>query len=188
MHDVQHPAGFLLAMGLLCQIEPGGYVHLGTLCSSFAWINKATHKRSLFFTEGDTSLPHVRLGNALASRTAVLAMLAWCKGVVWSVENPCNSALIQQRDMQFLVRWFAEKEANGWPAGVRRHSVCLGSFGAASRKPVWVYSSDDLTGPLSPPDVVQGSPEEIGCSAGPVAIQPQTLHVCCVSLALAYYL
>ena len=90
------------------------------------------------------------MGTHLAHRSSLLAMLAYVRGCVWSVENPKNSELIQTYSMQFLILFFQCLERRGFQgAGVTQYSLNLRDFGADTLKPLWVYSSEGIEDALS---------------------------------------
>ena len=63
-----------LAMTCLLNAKPGdAIVVIGVVCSSFVAVNAGTHKRNPLNPLGDTSIPAVRLGNELVSRSLGVA-------------------------------------------------------------------------------------------------------------------
>ena len=89
-------------------------------------------------------------------RTVLLAMLAWHMGAVFSIENPLGSLMAEQPIFQSMIQYFKGK-SGGWVLhrapclsidsltlrGIWRGHVPLGSYGAASRKMVWIYSCNE---------------------------------------------
>lgn len=137
------PLGILCALGAVLHAEVGGWVHLGTPCTSYTWINKGTHARSVAFPEGNQQFSYVQLGDRLANRSALIAMIAYSRGCLWSVENPKNSEIIHSAPFQFLIQWSQCLErSSGFLSAVTRYTVNLGDFGADTMKPVWIYSLD----------------------------------------------
>jgi hypothetical protein len=61
--------------------------------------NRGTAKRYAWCPTGDESIPSVALGNLLAHRCVLLAMLAHSRGVIFLLEQPVSSV------MNCLPRW-----------------------------------------------------------------------------------
>ena len=122
----------------------GAFIHFGAVCTSYCWINAGTHKRSRANPDGDTRYPYVRDGTQLASLTAAMCILCWARGLVFSIENPVNSMLLFSRKMQGLLRYLQERSEEQYQdISLLRHHVPLGSFGAATAKPVWFFMTQD---------------------------------------------
>ena len=140
----------------------GSFVHFATVCTSFCWINSATHQRSQAFPLGLASHPYITQGNVLAGITAALALLAWCRGCCFSIENPRGHPC-----MQLVVRWLREKDHQGFgTCCLKQHSVSLGKFGAPTQKPVLIYSADVMDIDLPDP---APSPSQLCPSLPPVS-------------------
>ena len=164
MHDLLKPHGVLMLATAVMLLEPGAWCHFGTCCTSFCWINSGTHRRSAFFPHGNDQLEYVRNGTRLAALTSAMCQLCYCRGVVFSLENPVNSCLMLDSSMQMLLSWMAKRAEEGCDnARVLQHSVSLGSWGAESRKPVWIYCNHDLSAALE----CHGSPERHEPRRGP---------------------
>ena len=76
---------------------------LAPVCSSFTGINQATHKRSPMMPWGDTELESVRVGNCLMSRSLLLALLCWCLGGTFLLEQPGSSRITLYPRFDWLV-------------------------------------------------------------------------------------
>ena len=120
-------------------MEPGSYLHCGTICTSFCWPNSGTHRRSLLNPTGASQHRYVREGTFFANLTAACAMLHHARGGCIGIEQPRNSKLEIQQAMQYLMTWL-QKSASG----LYRHSLDLGAFGAESQKPIWLYSDQEV--------------------------------------------
>lgn len=70
---------------------------LGLLCSSFVSINAGTHGRSVFNPLGNCHLPHVALGNILATRKLDL-----------------YSAYTEGLNAEFLLKYTTKKSTQYW--------------------------------------------------------------------------
>ena len=148
MHNMLHPPGIVLCFASILALEPGGLAHFATVCTSFCWTNSGTHQRTSFNPFGESKI-YIREGSQLAGITSALMLLAWCKGCCITLENPRNSKLEIYPTMQALVRFLLEREREGFEgAALLRHAIYLGDFGAPSQKPIWLYSTYDITSTL----------------------------------------
>ena len=105
--------GFLAGLFSILRLRPGSFVHFGTVCTSFTWINAGTHGRRLWQPLGIAHLDYVALGSRLVERTVLLAMLAWHMGAVFSIENPLGSLMAEQPVFQSMIRYFNDN-TRGW--------------------------------------------------------------------------
>jgi len=69
-HDLTQPYGILLGLWSIWNLQAGGLAHFGLVCKSYCWINSGTHKRSIAFPMGRSSLEYVKDGTNLALSTA----------------------------------------------------------------------------------------------------------------------
>ena len=136
--------GLISAVISLLQIRCGGLVHLGTVCTSFIFLNCATHTRSIAFPLGWRShLDYVELGNVLASRSSILALLAWGLGAFPILEQPLRSMMIALPSWQRVVAYFDEAEKKGWVGQrLKLSKVNMACFRAPSPKPTALYSTE----------------------------------------------
>ncbi len=88
---------------------------------------------------GDVTLPHVRQGNLMATRTCLLLYLARARGCSWVVEQPRSSLLHCHPRFQQLFG----------TALVYRTHVVLGAYNAPTRKPLYLLSNDPWIDSLS---------------------------------------
>ncbi|CAE7235832.1 unnamed protein product, partial [Symbiodinium sp. KB8] len=93
-HNLDSAEGFLAGLFSVLRLRPGSFVHFGTVCTSFTWINSGTHGRRLWQPLGNEHLEYVARSRLL-QRTVLLALLAWHMGAVFSIENPLGSWNIQ---------------------------------------------------------------------------------------------
>ena len=108
--------------------------------------------RTAWNWQGCSQHEYVRVGTKLACSSAALVLLLWCRGHVWSLENPANSQLEHAAPMQYLIRWFLERTSMGYEAAtMHQFRISLGDFGAPTLKGVWFYASEDLSEPLTAP-------------------------------------
>ncbi|CAE7253613.1 unnamed protein product, partial [Symbiodinium sp. CCMP2456] len=113
-HDLDSTEGFLAGLFSILRLRPGSFVHFGTVCTSFTWINAGTHGRRLWLPVGNEHLDYVALGSRLVERTVLLAFLAWHMGAVFSIENPLGSLMAEQPIFQSMIQYFQDKSGGIW--------------------------------------------------------------------------
>ena len=91
--DLGSIPGFLLAIQKVLRVRRGGLLWLGVPCSSFCWMAKSRHQRSIDCPLGRQDSESVRLGNLLCCRAVLLLLIAASRGVYWLLEQPALSAL-----------------------------------------------------------------------------------------------
>ena len=69
-HDLTAPLGVVLGMLCLLSLPVGSAAHLGTVCTSFCWVNSGTHRRSAAFPLGCLEFEYVVDGNHFAAISA----------------------------------------------------------------------------------------------------------------------
>ena len=145
-HDLSSNVGLLTAVVALLSIAVGGLIHLATVCTSFVFMNSGTHGRSSFCPEGlNGDLEYIKLGTTLASRSSLLALLAWALGAVWILEQPSRSCMLKLQSWQFVLKYFAERLEEGWShAQVLRNSICMAAFRGPTLKPTALWSNESL--------------------------------------------
>jgi hypothetical protein len=125
----------------------GGLCHLATVCTSFVFINVATHGRSLAIPEGWRleSPEYMKNGTCLAGRSALIALLAWAMGCVWILEQPSSSCMTYLSSWQVAINFFVKKMEQGWPnTQVLRNSVFMAAFRGPTLKPTALFSCESL--------------------------------------------
>ena len=107
-------------------------------------MNSATHTRSIAFPLGWRGhLDYVALGNVLASRSAVLALLAWAFGAFPILEQPLSSIMTSLPSWQSIVAYFNEAEEKGWMGQrLKMSSIKMACFRAPTLKPTALYSTE----------------------------------------------
>ena len=133
--------GAVMAILSLCC---GGICHLGTVCTSFNYMNSGTHTRSIAFPLGwRPHLSYVQLGNIFAGRSAVLALLAWAVGGVPALEQPLRSVMVALPSWQSVIAYFDEAEERGWKGQrLKLNQLNMACFKAATLKPTALYSTE----------------------------------------------
>ena len=74
--------GFMHALLLVLQLQPGGGLLCATVCSTWTAVNAGTARRSKSRPLGEERHPSVRAGNLMATRTALVLFLAHAVGAV----------------------------------------------------------------------------------------------------------
>lgn len=116
---------------------------MGTVCTSFNFMNSGTHKRSIAFPLGWHLFPYMELGNVLGARSALLALLAWAMGAFPVLEQPLRSVMTALPSWQSVVAYFHEAECAGWIGQrLKLNHVNMAAFNAATLKPTALYSTE----------------------------------------------
>lgn len=93
--------------------------------------NTGTSKRSSTNPLGHEQYQSVLTGNRLCARTVILAWIAAALACWWLIEQPQGSWMEHHPCFQRLLS----------AMDVFRHRLTMGSYGAKSEKPTWLYSS-----------------------------------------------
>ena len=138
--------GLVSVVMAILSLSCGGLCHLGTVCTSFNYMNSGTHTTSIAFPMGwRPHLSYVQLGNILAGRSAVLALLAWAVGGVPSLEQPLRSVMVALPSWQSVIACFHEAEERGWKGQrLKLNQLFMACFKAATLKPTALYSTESL--------------------------------------------
>jgi len=88
---------------------------LAPVCTSFSAVNVGTSRRSPCTPWGDVSRDYIVLGNLLASRSILLAVLATALNGTWILEQPGSSLLQWLPRMEHLrVHGVRHFEVHWW--------------------------------------------------------------------------
>lgn len=79
-HDLTLPIGVVLGMITVLTLPIGCPLHLGTVCTSFCWVNSGTHQRSAAFPLGRVDHQYVIDGNQFAVVSATYLKNVSCPG------------------------------------------------------------------------------------------------------------
>ena len=114
-----------------------GLSWLGTVCSSWVCVCRASTRRSIANPRGDTRSGSVRERNRHAARSATIAAICYSRLVTWILEQPLSSLLLQHPAFVHIQRKAVE-------LGMRfiRIETYQGPFGADTLKPTMLASSD----------------------------------------------
>lgn len=80
-HDLKMPAGIVLGLISVLSLPIGSAVHLGTVCTSFCWVNSGTHQRCSSFPLGCMDYTYVLDGNVFAA-----VSVRWLERFKWNYE------------------------------------------------------------------------------------------------------
>ena len=131
--DICKRPGLLYMAHMCVDVMPGGIVNFAPQCST--WGNMAIghtkRGRDPDSIEGDTSRLDVREGNFTAEILSWLIQILAVLGIWVVVENPLGSMLYHMQCMSKAI-------AN---LSLQRVVTCLGAFGAASEKPLEIYTN-----------------------------------------------
>ena len=158
LQDLSSSMGFIRALMLVLRCKAGALMFSGVPCNSFCFLASSLHMRSSTRPFGDSLRGFVVQGNLLASRAALLTLVALARSVCWAVENPARSAiplfpyydhLFKRKELgHAYVFWpggpvvsvCACKSGGGWGSTSNgQQCMCgprnMGAYGAASLKP-----------------------------------------------------
>ena len=93
-HDITLSSGFLYALTVLLSVSPNGLLWLATVCSTWVFMSRSTTGRSSGDPLGCSRHATVDDGNIQAGRSALLALVAMCRGVFWALEQPHSSIMV----------------------------------------------------------------------------------------------
>ena len=102
MHDFLTSAGFLLILGAVWRLVPGGVLHLAPPCSNFIVTSMGSTGRRPDNPEGNARHASVRINNRLVSRLCHVLWLANKRGVHWMVEQPDSSVMFKHKRFNFF--------------------------------------------------------------------------------------
>ena len=91
--DILTVPGWLRALSLILRVKHGGLVFACIPCSSWVFLNRGLSGRSAQQPLGRVEQQSVKTANEIASRVALLLLLAVCRGVGCIVEQPGSSLL-----------------------------------------------------------------------------------------------
>lgn len=136
--DILSPRGLLYAFRLVFSSKPKAVHHWATVCSSWVTINRSTSGRSYHNPLGFWERrPYVGRANVMVSRTALLILTGVCLGVLFLLEQPITSLMLEHPRLRQLIQ-LAEC---GAIRGCKRISTYMGAFGAVSPKPTMLLGN-----------------------------------------------
>ena len=137
--------GLICAVVCILSLSCGSMCHLGTVCTSFNFMNSGTHTRSIAFPLGWTRYFYMDIGDILAGRSAVLALLAWGMGAMPVLEQPRRSMMTALPSWQHVIGYFDQAEKRGWKGQrIKMNPISMACFKAPTLKPTALYSTESL--------------------------------------------
>lgn len=97
--DITSLTGFQLATSYVMRLRVGGLLHMAPVCSSFVFANSSNCLRSGPDFEGNLLYDAVIAGNLMATISGFFMLLAHCRGVHASAENPSSSMYFSYKPM-----------------------------------------------------------------------------------------
>ena len=91
--DVLNPRGLETLILYLLRVKPEGLVVLGPPCSNWIGLSRFRHGRTRLFPRGYTTLPTVRIANAIAEVVAEVLQFCDARGLAYFIEQPSTSVL-----------------------------------------------------------------------------------------------
>lgn len=157
--------GRRLSWKLTLRLRPNGILWAAPVCSSWVYMSRGSTLRTPAVPEGDTSLASVQQANVMANRVVLLIRLAMSRGVHWVVEQPCSSVMTLMTRWQTLMEETTVCPAFLFLSWVNLHNLCsmfcvhevykhrvvLGTYGAESMKPVYLWSDLEVLHQLHRP-------------------------------------
>ena len=101
--DLSTVLGFIIGLQHTLRIERSGLLWLGVPCCSFSFLATSVHQRSWTRPLGDTQRSFVAMGNLLATRALMLAIVALSRNVYYFVEHPGSTMLAAFPYVQFAL-------------------------------------------------------------------------------------
>ena len=136
MENLNTPEGLCTAMKYAMLLKKHGLAHFATVCSAWIFLSMGTTKRSadnLYW--GCTDRPSVRTANAQVVRMILVIMLLRARGCSWILEQPMTSLMCK------VPLWRAVAPAEQ----IYKTSTWMGAYGAPTRKPTWLLSTEQWT-------------------------------------------
>jgi len=108
-------------------------------------MNSGTHTRSIAFPLGWKRYFYMDIGDILAGRSAVLALLAWGMGAMPVLEQPRRSMMTALPSWQHVIGYFDQAEKRGWKGQrIKMNPISMACFKAPTLKPTALYSTESL--------------------------------------------
>ena len=136
--DLTSDTGFAKALQVLLRVVVGGLLFGGVPCNSFGFMSQGGHQRSALQPWGREEFMFVEEGSVLASRFAIMCLIACCRGVTWFLENPGRSTISMIPPLQLLLRPELRPLTVRWsdPHAVPMHMIAQCNMLSASGKHV----------------------------------------------------
>jgi len=133
--------GFWNAIALARRVRPrDGIQTFATVCSTWVWISRSSTGRSLRNVLGNVRSEVVAEANAMVSRMVLLILFLCARCVAWLLEQPATS-LMAQHPRMVMLKELSERTVG--LTGFHEVHTSMGAFGAATKKPTRLYSSEE---------------------------------------------
>ena len=110
--DLNDRSGWMTALCWIMNLDPGGLCWLGTVCSSWVVVSRGSTGRSPAFVLGDQRHPSVQQANAMATRSALLCMICYVRGIAFILEQPSSSLMLDLPAWRWIER--VAGRVQGW--------------------------------------------------------------------------
>ena len=154
--------GLCTALTLAMLLKKHGLGHFATVCSSWIFLSLGTTLRNDQNPWGALDRPSVRVANAQVVRMILVVMLLKVRGCSWLLEQPMTSRMCK------VPLWDAVAPPNDF----YKTSTWMGAYGAPTRKPTWLLSTEGWTTRLArtlkrdAPKGVAGTTLQMGSTIG----------------------
>jgi len=128
--NINNTTGFIHGLVKACTTKPGGFGHLGIVCSSWVFMSSGTSKRSIDRPHGDLSQPSVRRGNKMVARSMIF---------FWIFKALCCWAMVEQPQGSVMQHY--KRFQRALAMRLFRLHIWMGEFGARTVKGTWLYST-----------------------------------------------
>ena len=136
-YDFSGTSGFALAANSCVRLSPGGICPLGPVCASWIYLSRSSTKRQYLYPIGDVNSSSVQGGNKMCARVALLILLVVAFGRSPLLEQPVSSLFMRYPRMVYVARQLRSLGVPLW-----RQTIQLGAFGAPTRKPLHLFSTN----------------------------------------------
>ena len=131
--DMTSALGFIEALLMMLRADFQCFVHWDTCCSNWVWMSRSKTGRSKDTPMGNVVYGNVAVANLMVSRMCLLQLVAFSRFGIMLLEQPASSIMPLHRRMAqspFKDMW--------------KVFLHMGSYGAKSAKPTWLYGSELL--------------------------------------------
>ena len=131
LQDFCSPLGYSTALQWSRRLRRGtSLVWLGTVCSTWVFLNRGTSRRTRALPTGSMFVPSVELGNIMVVRSALLIIIAYAIGASWVLEQPANSCMSSHPIFVWIRHRLRTSSAGRW-LSIRSS---MGAFGGDTVK------------------------------------------------------
>ncbi len=140
--DFMTDEGIFHAIALARRLKPvTGLQTFATVCSTWVWISRSSTRRSRQNVLGNQWIDNVAKANAMVSRMCLLICFLSARFISWILEQPASSLMVHHPRMR-QIKEFSKVESGAGLSEFHEVKTSMGAFGAATRKPSKLYSSE----------------------------------------------